>query len=100
MEAAEYTKKALTLEGEGIAAKKRAVMQADGALEKKLATYENVNALYAKAWGTYTGQMVPSTVIGQGGNGADAASAFQGFMSLMTAKTAKDLSLDMNIKAK
>lgn len=100
MEAARFTKQAMILEGEGIAAKKKLVMQADGALEKKLAAYKEVNQMYAKAWGTYQGQMVPSTVIGGDGKGANAANAFQQFMSLMTAKTAKDLSLDLSVPNK
>lgn len=98
MEAAEYSKKALILEGQGIAEKKRLVMQADGALTQKLETYRDVHALYAKAWGTYQGQMVPSTVIGGGGSDHSAANSLQSFMSLMTAKTARDLNLDMRVK--
>lgn len=99
MEAAEYIKKAMILEGEGIAAKKRLVMQADGALAQKLEAYKEVNQMYAKAWGTYQGSMVPSTVIGGGsGQSYSAAEAFQQFMSLQTAKTAKDLNLDMSVK--
>lgn len=97
MEAAKYSKQALILQGQGEAEKKRLVMQADGALAQKLAAYKDVNALYAKAWGTYQGQMVPSTVIG-GAEGHNATDAFQSFMSLMTAKTAKDLSLDLKVK--
>lgn len=98
MEAAEYAKKALILEGQGIAEKKKLVMAADGALAQKLEAYKEVNALYAKAWGTYAGQMVPSTVIGGNGSNYNAANSFQSFMSMMTAKTARDLNLDMSVK--
>lgn len=82
------------LEGEGIAAKKRLVMQADGALTQKLATYEKVQKFWADAFQNYGGNLVPTYVSGGGGSG----NAGFNFMELMSAKAAKDLGLDLNNK--
>jgi regulator of protease activity HflC (stomatin/prohibitin superfamily) len=92
-EAAEFQKQKLILEGEGEAAKKRAIMSADGALDKKLQAWIQVNSTYAEA--LKGNQLVPSIIMGsdanKGGNGATA------LIDLLMAKTAKDLSLDMNV---
>lgn len=93
-EAAEFEKQKLILQGEGEAAKKRAIMSADGALDKKLQAWIQVNQNYAEALkGT---QLVPSIVMGnsdatKGGSGATA------LLDLLMVKTAKDLSLDMTV---
>jgi regulator of protease activity HflC (stomatin/prohibitin superfamily) len=81
-------------EGEGIAAKKRLIMQADGALEQKIAAYQNVQKYWADAFAKYTGNVVPQV---QSGGGSNTNGAFN-FMELMGAKAAKDLSLDMKSK--
>lgn len=73
---------------------KQRVMQADGALDKKLATYERVQAKWADAFSQYTGNLVPSVVTGSGANGANGLN----FMELLTIKAAKDLSLDLKNK--
>ena len=92
--AAEQKKSELTLLGEGEAARKRAVIEADGALEQKLRTYEAVNAQYANALRGST--WVPSIIMGSqttgGGN-----SQVSDLLNILTAKTAKDLSLDMRM---
>lgn len=85
------------LEGEGEGAKKRAIMQANGALEQKLATYERVQAMWAKAFGDYSGSLVPAYISGGGGNQVNAGSQF---MELMMMKTAKDLNLDLKSNSK
>ena len=96
-DAAKLKKQELILLGEGESKAKRLVIEADGALEAKLETYENVNARYADAIQNYRGNWVPTTVMGKssGGN-TNGATAL---IDLLTVKTAKDLSLDMNIKA-
>lgn len=73
---------------------KQRVMQADGALEKKLAAYIEVQGYWADAFSKYTGSIVPqfSMVGSNGSNGAI------NFMEIMGAKAMKDLSIDMNIK--
>lgn len=99
--AAEQTKKEQTLLGEGEAARRRLVMEADGALEKKLAAYTEVNRFYADAIRGYQGSWVPNVYMAGGGSGSGTASngtAGSGAMdliSLLTVKTAKDLSLDL-----
>lgn len=75
---------------------KRTAMQADGALEQKLAAYKYVMAEGFKAMGSYQGQWVPSIVMGQGQGGG--ANGFQNMMEAMSAKALKDLSLDMTNK--
>ncbi len=73
---------------------KQKVMQADGALEKKLAAYKDVQEMWAKAFENYKGDLVPQFVTGSndGGNGG------LDFMQLMSAKAAKDLSLELKVK--
>jgi len=97
-QAAEQTKLKEILLGEGEAQRKKLVMTADGALEKKLATYTEVNKLYAEAIGKYTGQWVPSIVMG--GSSSGSIPVAQQLIELMTAKTARDLGLDMAISGK
>lgn len=78
------------LEGEGIAAKKRLVMQADGALTQKLATYEKVQKFWADAFSNYQGSLVPTYVSG----GSGAGNAGFNFMELIGVKAARDLALE------
>lgn len=73
---------------------KRKIMDADGALEKKLATYKEVNQLWSGAFANYKGNLVPQISTGGGGNSANGG---LDFMEIMTMKAAKDLSLDMKV---
>jgi len=95
--AAEQYKLKQILEGEGDAAKRRLVMEADGALSIKIEAYKAVNAMYAEAIYKYQGAWVPNIIMGaateQAGSGANA------LIELLTIKTAKDLSLDLNVPA-
>ena len=69
------------------------IMAADGALEKKLEAYVQVQKVWADA---YTKQRpTPDITIGGGGGEAGAA---QTLMDLLTIKTAKDLSLDISVE--
>ncbi len=90
--AAEYKQEQI-LRGEGDGAYKRIVMEADGALAQKLATYENVMARFATA--IEKQKWVPEVQMGEGGSGGSAAMSL---IELMSVKAAKDLSLDMKIK--
>jgi hypothetical protein len=73
-------------------------MNADGALDKKLATVEKVNALWADAYQRRQVQDVPSIMLG-GSNGATSGSAAaSNFMQMMEAKVAKDLAVDLKVK--
>lgn len=96
-EAAELKKREQTLLGEGEAARKRAVMSADGALEKKLDAYIKTQELWANAFAKYPGALVPSVVMGQGGT-TSALGGVNSFMDILGAKAAKDLSLDMGVQ--
>lgn len=91
--AAEQYKRAQILRGEGEGAYKRAVMVADGALDKKLAAWVDVNKAYAAAIGAYQGNITPTVV--SGGSAADHSG--MSFMDLLKVKAAKDLALDMTV---
>jgi regulator of protease activity HflC (stomatin/prohibitin superfamily) len=94
VETADLNKRKSILEGEGEAAKKRLVMQADGALTQKLATYERVQAKWAQAYSDYKGNIVPTYFSG----GSRPGNAGSEFMEIMTAKSARDLGLDLKNK--
>ncbi len=73
--------------------KKRKVMEADGALEMKLKTFQAVHAQYANAIaGT---QLVPTTYIAGGGDGKGTPSSLD-FINIATANMAKDLEMKLN----
>lgn len=92
-EAAIEKKQEQILLGEGEAERKRLVLAADGALEKKLATYERVMDSWADA---YAKRKVPSVMMGgSGGNGVDTnALSMSEVMSLMAMK---QLGLDLTV---
>lgn len=89
--AAEFEKERQILLGEGEAKRKRLVMQADGALEQKLKTYEKVMALFAKEFSKQ--KWVPDLMMG-GASGGNEAMAF---INLLTAKAMRDLGLDLTV---
>lgn len=101
VQTAELQKRAQILRGEGEAEAKRLVMNADGALEKKLAAVVEINAAYAKAIQNYAGNWQPAVVMaGQGGQNSQAMVPGGGalpLIELLTAKTARDLSLDLSL---
>jgi hypothetical protein len=66
---------------------KAKVMQADGALEKKLAAQVEIQKAWADAFSKYTGAIVPQTQLGGNGGGNGVMS----LMDLMTIQTAKTL---------
>jgi hypothetical protein len=72
---------------------KRTEIQANGALEQKLAVYKEVQKYWADAFSKYQGNVVPTFQTGNGsGNGG------LNFMEVMGAKAARDLSLDLRNK--
>ena len=85
------------LEGEGEAAKRKLIMTADGALEKKISAWVEVNKVYA----TEFAKVKWSPEI-QMGSSTGASSNAQAMIDLLTTKTARDLGLDlkMNKEAK
>jgi len=92
LESADFERQAAIKRAEGEAEARKLVMVADGALEKKLAAYIQVNKVWAEAAAKQP--LVPSVVMGAsaGGVGVDQ------FMTLKTADLAKDLALDMRVK--
>lgn len=76
---------------------KKAIMIADGALEKKIAAYVTVQEFWANALKGYTGNIVPMYQMG-GGNSVNGYNGAQNFMDLMSAKTMRDLNLEMSNK--
>lgn len=80
--------------GEGEAARKRLVMQADGALDKKLEAYKTVQGYWANAFKDFKGQMVPG--VQMGGAGGNSTSNTSALVDMLTAKTAKDLAVDLS----
>ena len=94
VQSAEAFKKAETARGEGEAARKKAVMEADGALEKKLEAYVAVNKEYADAIAKHQGAWVPAVVMDS--KGAGASNGAVDLITLLSAKAAKDLALDMS----
>lgn len=91
--AGEY-KQEQTLRGEGDAAYKKAVIDADGALQQKLDAYKYVAEVYAREFGRQ--KWVPEIVLGGAPNGQPVNEA-SNLINLLTTKTAKDLSLDLGI---
>ncbi len=92
--AANEYKQEQILRGEGDAAYKRLVMQADGALQQKLDAYVTINQRYAEALEKQ--KWVPEVVMGS--DGGSSGSSATDMMNLLMMKTARELSLDMSIK--
>lgn len=95
---AELRKRTAELEGEGEGAKRRAIMNADGGLDKKLEAYVKVQELWAEAFKNHQGSIVPSVVMGSNGGNTNAVNSAGNLVEMLTAKTAKDLALDLNVK--
>jgi regulator of protease activity HflC (stomatin/prohibitin superfamily) len=93
-QAAAQFKQAETLRGEGEAARRRAVMQADGALEIKVKAWLEAQKMWSEAVKGYQGNWVPNVVMGGGAGGS--GSGAQQLVDLLTVKTAKELGLDMS----
>ena len=96
---AEQYKRKQILEGEGDAAKKRLVMEADGALNEKLAAYVKTQGYWAEAFKGHTGAMVPQISMGGVGAGATGVDSTQQMMQMLSIKAAKDLGLDLHTTA-
>ena len=73
---------------------KAKVMLADGALDKKLEAYVDVQKSWARAFADYKGNVTPTYMMG--GNGGQ--NSAQQFMEIMSMKAARDLHLDMSNK--
>jgi hypothetical protein len=96
LSAAEYKQEQI-LRGEGDGEYKRLVMEADGALAQKLATYERVQNRFAAA--IEKQKWVPEIQMGVSNSEQAGGSAATTLIDMLNAKTAKELALDMSIKA-
>jgi len=95
---AEAFKKAEILRGEGEAARKRLVMEADGQLDKKLEAIIKMNDRYATAIEkAQPGAWSPVVQMG-GSGGKDGGSRASELIDLLTVKTAKELGVDLGVK--
>jgi regulator of protease activity HflC (stomatin/prohibitin superfamily) len=92
VQTAQLRKQENILLGEGEAAKRRLAMQADGALDRKLTAWVQVQTAYADAIAKYQGNWVPGVVFGGDGKSSQGPSAL---IDLLTAKTARDIGLDL-----
>ena len=98
--AAKNTKEAEIALGEGESKRRQMVMEADGALEKKLAALVEINKMWADAIKGYQGQWVPSVMMGSNSQSVQAGGGAMDLVNLLTAKTAMDLGLDMKVVTK
>lgn len=96
-QAAEQKKLADIALGQGESQRRKLVMEADGALEKKLEAWVSVNGKYADAIEKHQGAWVPSIVMGSSNGGT--TNGASDLINLFMAKTAKDLSLEMSTVA-
>jgi regulator of protease activity HflC (stomatin/prohibitin superfamily) len=90
---AEQRKQEQILLGEGEAKRRQLVMEADGALERKLEAYVKVNQMYAEALKNIQVPIVPTVQMGS--TTGSAISPAQTLMELLQAKTAKDLAFEI-----
>ena len=98
MEAAKLEGEKIKALAEAEAYAKQKIMAADGALEKKLQTYEEVQRMWATAFQNYQGALVPTFQTGNATNGKGNAGIE--FMEIMGAKAAMDLNMDMKVQQK
>jgi hypothetical protein len=90
-------KDAELLRAEGDSTYKKKVMEADGALQPKLATYERVMFRFAEA--VEKQKWVPEINMGAGNEGgAGGVGTAQLLIEMLAVKTAKDLALDFSMK--
>ena len=94
LEAAKLEAQKIKALAEAEAYAKQKVMAADGALDKKLEAYKDVQEVWANAFMNYKGDLVPKFQTGGGTKG----NAGLDFMEIMSAKAAMDLNLNTKVK--
>ena len=92
---AEQEKRANILRGEGEAAYKKLVTQANNNLELKLEAWKYAQEKWADAFARFQGNLVP---LYQSGNGSQQNAV--NWMEIMGMKAARDLDLDLNTRTK
>lgn len=93
-QAAEQKKAEQILLGEGEARRRQLVMDADGALDKKLEAYKEVQKYWADAVKNYQGNWTPLVSSGSSSTSTAGSGAMQ-LLEMMGAKAAVDLGLDL-----
>lgn len=96
-QAAEQTRRKDILLGEGEATRKRLVMEADGALQSKIDAVVTINKGYAEAIKDYSGNWVPTIVMGNATGTQRAGSGAQEMIDLLTANAARQLGVDLGV---
>lgn len=76
--------------------KRKAIMIADGALEKKIEAYVKVSQFWAQALSEYSGAITPTYQMGA--SYAPNGNGFQNFMELQNMKAMRDLNIDIKNK--
>ncbi|TDX51631.1 SPFH domain-containing protein [Orenia marismortui] len=94
LRAAELEAKAIKLKADALAYEKEKIMKADGALEKKLQAWIEVNKIYAEA---LTGAKLVPDVVMDSGNSTGGSSSAMDILELLKVKTAKDLQLNFKV---
>ena len=97
VQTADLRKRELELQGEGEAAKRRAIMQADGALQVKLEVYKSVMHDAFEAVKGYQGNWVPGVVMAGSGPSGHTGNGAMDMINLMSVKAAQDLSLNLSV---
>ena len=94
LETAKLERAATVERAKGQATAKKLIMEADGALDKKLAAYVKIQQAWAASIGSQP--LVPSVQMGGGGTNNQGLA----LMDLLTAQAAKDLALNPSIRKK
>jgi len=97
VQTADLRKRELQLQGEGEGAKRRAIMEADGALEMKLNVYQTVMHDAFEAVKGYQGNWVPGVVMAGSGPNGHAGNGAMDMINLMSVKAAQDLNLNLAV---
>lgn len=97
-QSAEQYKKKKILEADGDATYKSRIINADGALSLKAQTWLEAQKIWANAFATHQGNLVPQIVMGNGTSSNITQNGATMLMDLLTAKTAKDLNFDLGVK--
>lgn len=94
-DAAEFYKQQQVLKGEGDAAYRQKVMQANGALEQKLDAYTTVMGKFATEFGKQ--KWVPEVQYGGSGGATAGVNSAQTMMDVLSTKALRDLGIDMKM---
>jgi hypothetical protein len=97
VQTADLRKRELELQGEGEAAKRRAIMQADGALQVKVEAYKSVMHDAFDAIKGYQGNWVPGVVMAGSGPNGHSGNGAMDMINLMSVKAAQDLNLNLAV---